>query len=105
MSHDSDHDDHGELGHVVPMKTFNMVFGALVFLTVITVLAATQDFGMFNMVVAMGIASVKAGLVAMFFMHLKYEDPVTWLYVFFPLFLLALMIGLIFIDNPFRIGA
>lgn len=104
MSHDSEH-QHGELGHVVPLKVFNMVFGALVCLTVITVGVASLDFGAFNMVVAMGIASVKAGLVALFFMHLKYEDPLTWLYVFFPLFLLALMIGLIFIDNPFRIGA
>ena len=98
----SDHGDHDEVGHVVPEGFFWQIFGALFVLTLITVAAAFQDFGMLNMVVAMGIASVKAGLVALFFMHLKYEDWLTWLYVFFPIFLLFLMIGLIFIDNPYR---
>ena len=32
------------------------------------------DFGWFNLVIAMGIASLKAALVLMYFMHLKYDD-------------------------------
>ncbi|NDB08617.1 MAG: hypothetical protein EBX97_08180, partial [Actinobacteria bacterium] len=44
-----------------------MVFGILVFLTVITVAASRVDFGTLNLVIAMLIASVKAGLVALIF--------------------------------------
>ena len=100
MAEHSEH--HSELGHIIPFSIYRNVFLALVALTIITVAIAQVDFGAMNLVVAMVIASIKAGIVAMFFMHLKYENPVTWLYVFFPLFLLALMIGLIFLDNPLR---
>ncbi len=102
MSCHNDH--HGDLGHVVPHKIYVTVLGALLFLTIITVWVSLYDFGVMNMVVAMGIASVKALLVAMFFMHLKYEHPLLWLYAAFPLLLLGLLIGLLFIDNPYRPG-
>lgn len=100
MAEHSEH--HSELGHIVPFSTYRNVFLALVVLTVFTVAIAQVDFGNMNLVIAMVVASFKAGIVAMYFMHLKYENPITWLYVFFPLFLLALMIGLIFLDNPLR---
>jgi len=89
---------------VVPFKTYLSVFIALVFLTIVTVAVAQVHFGAvwINVMVAMLIASVKAGLVALVFMHLKYENPVTWLYVLFPILLLFIMIGGVFIDNPFR---
>jgi cytochrome c oxidase subunit 4 len=56
-----------------------------------------------NLVVAMVVASIKAVLVALFFMHLKYESPITWLYAGIPVFLLGLLIGGVFIDDPLRI--
>ena len=56
-----------------------------------------------HLVTAMVIASIKAGLVALFFMHLKYENKFTWLYAFLPLILLAIMITGLFIDNPYRV--
>ncbi len=107
MSHhnhgsNSDKVDPHDLGHIVPYKTFLTVFISLVCLTVITVAVSRIDFGVMNIVVAMAIASVKAMLVALFFMHLKYENPVTWLYAIFPIILLFIMIGGVFIDNPFR---
>lgn len=95
-----DKDDH--LGHVVPQKTYRTVFLSLLGLTALTVAIAQFDFGSFNLVVAMLVASVKASLVILFFMHLKYENPITWLYAFFPVFLLALLIGGVFIDAPLR---
>ena len=109
----TDHSDHNfelqmtdnhssELGHIVPFKTYISVFVALLVLTVITVAIAQVDFGSFNIVIAMLIASFKAGLVALFFMHLKYEHPLTWMYVLFPIFLLFLLIGGVFLDNPLR---
>jgi len=101
MSH-SDDDSHGELGHIVPFRYYVIVLVLLVVLTVITVGVARLDFGNWNIVVAMLIASVKATLVALFFMHLKYESPLTWGYAIFPIILLLALIGGLFIDNPFR---
>ena len=49
---------------------------ALLILTVITVGASYVDFGAGNIVIALFIASIKASLVALFFMHLRYEKPV-----------------------------
>ena len=100
--HSQDHAH--ELGHIVPFKVYMTVLIALLILTVVTVAAAQVDFGVLNIVVAMLIASVKAGLVALFFMHLKYENPLTWLYVIFPIILLFTLIAGVFVDNPFRIS-
>ena len=47
----------------------------LVILTAITVYVATFDFGNVNVVVALGIATIKASLVALIFMHLRYDKP------------------------------
>ena len=101
-NHDSHNSNHEHVGHILPFKVYISVLLALLVLTVITVVAAQIDFGNFNMVIAMLIASVKALIVALFFMHLKYENPLTWLYAFFPIFLLFLLIGGLFLDNPFR---
>jgi len=107
MTHHGHHateiDPH-ELGHVIPFKLYLTVFATLVGLTVITVAASHVDFGAgwANVVIAMLIASVKAGLVALFFMHLKYENPITWLYVAFPILLIFIMLGGVFLDNPNR---
>ena len=48
-------------------------FAALVGLTVVTVVSSRLDLGQFNVVLALAIAALKATLVAMFFMHLRYE--------------------------------
>lgn len=71
-------------------------------LTVVTVWVARHDYGVFNIVVALGIASVKATLVALYFMHLKFEDKLTWTFALYPLFLLALLIGLTASDVFYR---
>lgn len=96
------HDISHELGHIIPKKTYLNILIILLVLTIITVAVSRVDFGALNLVVAMLVASVKAGLVGLYFMHLKYEDKVTWLYVLFPIVLLGIMLGGIFIDNPLR---
>jgi cytochrome c oxidase subunit 4 len=70
---------HG-VGHVVPPKILFATGGALLVLTVITVLAAKIDFedmGVpeLNIFVALAIAVVKASLVVLFFMHLRWDRP------------------------------
>ena len=96
-------DHHGELGHIVPFAVYRNVFIALFILTITTVVTAKfVDLGVGNIIVAMLIASIKALIVALFFMHLKFENPLTWVYAAVPLALLVLMMAGIFIDNPMR---
>lgn len=107
MAHNSGHahshgDHHGAVGHILPFSLYVTVLVILLILTVVTVAISRVDFGNLNLVVAMLIASVKAGIVALFFMHLKYENPLVWLYVVFPIALVGVMLGGIFIDNPYR---
>jgi cytochrome c oxidase subunit 4 len=63
--------------HIVPVKVYYGVFGALMFFTVLTYFAATIDLGSFNLVVALAIAIIKATLVILFFMHVKYSTTLT----------------------------
>jgi cytochrome c oxidase subunit 4 len=58
--------------HVVPVATYVGVFLALLVLTALTVAAARVDLGALNTPVALAIAVVKALLVILFFMHVKY---------------------------------
>lgn len=81
------------LGHIVPISVFNKVFATLLVLTGVTVLVAQYDFGSLNVIVAVLIASIKAGLVATFFMHLKFEGKTVLMYAFYPLVILFLLIG------------
>lgn len=90
--------------HIVGFKIYVLVFLALIILTAVTIGVSYVHFGVLNIVVALGVASVKACLVALFFMHLKYEDKVTWIFVLYPLGLLALMIGLTISDVFYRVA-
>ncbi len=81
------------LGHIVPIAVFNKVFGTLLVLTAVTVAVAQYDFGSWNVIIAVLIASVKASLVATFFMHLKFEGKTVLMYAFYPLVILFLLIG------------
>ncbi len=58
------------------MKELALTFAALIVLTIVTVKIAKLDFGgvAINISIAMFIASIKAGLVALYFMHLKWEE-------------------------------
>jgi len=60
-------------GHVSPKSTYYGIFGALMVLTVLTIAAAFTPLGAFNFPVAIGIAILKATLVILFFMHLRYD--------------------------------
>lgn len=58
---------------VTSPKVYATVLGALLVLTVVTVTAAGIDFGPYNTVIALVIATLKASLVALFFMHLRHD--------------------------------
>lgn len=69
--------------HVEPVKTYVMVFAALMVLTAATVFVAYYDLGMLNNFVAMGIALTKASLVVMIFMHVRHGSKLTKMFVAF----------------------
>ncbi len=65
--------------HIAPLKTYINVFVALMVLTVLTVWVAFYDLGAFNIVVAVTIASIKAYVVVLYFMHVRYSAQIIWL--------------------------
>lgn len=101
MSHNDEH--HG-VGHIVPHKVLILTGSALLVLTVITVLAAKvnfEDFDMFemNIVVALGIALLKASLVCLFFMHLRWDRPFNAFILIGSLGFVVLFIGFAMTDT------
>lgn len=66
---------HAAVGHIVPPRVLITVGLGLLILTWITVAVAQVPLGRLNLVVAMLIASIKASLVVLYFMHLRYDRP------------------------------
>ena len=77
---------------------------ALIILTGMTVSAAGRDLGYLNILIVLGIASLKSGLVLNYFMHLRYEKDLLLFKLMVPgiLILIALFIGLTFVDVASR---
>ena len=69
-----------DLGHPASMKMLIGVFGALLVLTGLTVGVAQFNLGAIDLSIAMLIATVKATLVAVFFMHLNHDKGVNRLF-------------------------
>ena len=84
--------------HIVPTRVYYVVFAALMVGTYLTVQAAYFDLGPFNAVVAVGIAVIKATLVVLFFMHVKYSPRLTWAVVLGSLLWLGILFVLTFGD-------
>jgi cytochrome c oxidase subunit IV len=67
--------------HIVPKKVYFAIFGILLVLTFLTVVAAFYDLGPFSAFVAVTIACIKGALVVLYFMHVRYSDRLTWVIV------------------------
>ena len=92
--------EHSE--HIVSPKVYAAVLTALLIGTVLTVEAAKVDLGRMNIVVALGIATIKMTLVILFFMHGKYSARRTKLVIVAGFFWLAIMLGLTLADYSTR---
>ena len=90
-----------EKHEIVPYKTYIMVWLALLVLTALTVWVAGFELGAFAMVVALGIASVKAGLVANIFMHLKF-DAIHYKIMFGVSIMTLIFMFIVFFDIAYR---
>lgn len=91
--------------HVVSTKTYFAVFGALLALTALTVVAASFHFGRFNDAIALAIAGTKALLVILYFMHLRHATGLTRVFVVAGVFWLGLLFVFIFADVLTRFTA
>ena len=88
--------------HVLPLGIYLGVFTALLVLTGTTVAVAFVDLGALNNVVAMAIAGLKATLVILYFMHVRYSSKLIGLIVVSGFFWFAIMVGLTFVDYASR---
>ncbi len=91
-----------EHSHILPIRTYAAVFAGLLVLTVVTVAIAKMDLGGWNAVVAVGIASLKASLVALFFMHLLYDEKIMLFIFLSGIFFISLFIILTLFDTARR---
>jgi len=85
--------------HIVPRKTYLWVWAALMLLMVTTAFLSRIDLGEWSTPVALAIAVVKALLVILFFMHVRYESQkITWVVVIGGFFWLLLLLTLSMTD-------
>ncbi len=95
---DHAHEEH----HIMPIKTYILVWVALLFLTGITIGASYVNMYKFTVFTAFFIATIKVTLVLLYFMHIRYEKPLyTWMIVAV-LITYGIFIGLTYADYQFR---
>ena len=85
-------------GRVHSRAVYFYVFGALLFLTGLTTAIAYADLGPMSNAAAIGIASAKALLVALYFMHLREESSLTWVFLTISFLFLGILFSFAFGD-------
>jgi cytochrome c oxidase subunit 4 len=88
--------------HIIPKQTLFAVFGALIVLTGLTVGVTYVPLGPLTVPVAIGIAAAKATLVVLYFMALKYDNPVNALTFTIGSIFVVVFIGITMLDTAFR---
>jgi cytochrome c oxidase subunit IV len=83
-------------------RSYIIVWGVLLILTGVTLGVSYLHLGLLNVTAALLIASLKAALVALYFMHLRIEKRLVWAFATVPLFFLALIILGTLADTMFR---
>ena len=84
--------------HIVPTRVYYTIFAILMLCTGLTVLIAFVDLGVFNTVAALTIAVLKAALVVLYFMHVRYSTRLTWAVVVGSVFWLGILLVLTMSD-------
>jgi cytochrome c oxidase subunit 4 len=79
-------------------QLYYSIFAALMVLLVVTVAAAYVDLGQLNFALAAAIATTKAVLIILYFMHVRYSQPLTWIMAGASVAWLAILFGLTFSD-------
>lgn len=103
MSHHDEHADDGAVhAHVSPTIFYVAIFATLVVLTLVTVGVSYVHLGPMNLAVAVLIASIKATLVVMFFMHLRWDNKFNALIFICSLGFIGIFFALTFSDTEWR---
>jgi len=90
--------------HISSLKLYIGIWITLLIGTLLTVLVAEVPLGPFNAVVALSIATIKATLVVLFFMHVKYtHEKLTSVVVISAIFWLAILLALSMADYATRL--
>lgn len=85
--------------HIVSVKVYLMIFLSLMLGTALTIWAGLQDFpGPMNVVIALTIAVIKATLVVLYFMHVRYSSRLIWVIFASALFWMGILFALTFSD-------
>lgn len=88
----------GEFSHPASLRMLFSVFFALVFLTWLTVFQSTMDLGAMEVWMSLTIATVKAALVILFFMHMLWDKPLNAILFISTLIFVALFLGFTLLD-------
>ncbi len=82
------------MSSVVKTRVYITIWIILMIFTVITVAASwIKPFSFANLMIGLAIAMIKVSIVALFFMHLKYEDKLFYITALFPLLLFCIMLA------------
>ena len=88
--------------HILPKRTYFIIWAVLLVFTYLTLEISYHDFGAWNIVAALTIAVIKATLVVLFFMHAKYSSRLTWAVIAAGVFWLFLLLALTLNDYLLR---
>lgn len=98
MDTDTHAHSHAAPHHITPLWVYLAVFAVLVVGTIVTYLASTVDLGWANTPIALVIATIKAVLVILYFMHVIHSTRLTWVVVIGSFVWLAVLFVLTFAD-------
>ena len=83
-----------------PHPNYSAVFWSLFFLTVFELITANLPIAKIFIILGLIVlALIKAGLVALFYMHLKFEKFLIYLIVIFPIFLAIFLVAAVLLDK------
>ena len=99
QSHNADNVRRGGHVHVVSPRLLLAVYGILLVLTFITVKVTDFEMGDLNIWVALFVALLKASVVALYFMHLRWDSPFNGLVLISALFFVVIFIGVAVLDS------
>ena len=94
----------GHSEHILPSTLYWGIWFLLIVMTVVTAFIANVDLGRFNTVVALVIATFKASVVVLFFMHVKYtSEKLTKVVIISAIFFLVILLSLSMADYGTRL--
>ena len=100
----ADHHHEDQIGHVVPVKFLTFICAILLFLTAVTVWVSRYDFTEINIaelgiILALLVATVKATIVGLYFMHLRWDRPIIGFIFVGSILLVVLFVGMAITDS------